>query len=339
MLDRVSRRASIGGAVLAAALACVLLGLAGSSSAQDRPADAKAPAQRLAAADAANPEWREAAARALPPALVLGRLYRLDDAGGKAFFAAFPKDADTPWTPGSAFDPGHTVEVKLEKREQRQVVAGVQLGAGSFDGRDQGDSEQARLLSQLRAAAGAERRNGVTLCQIRGWALSDSSAGTAVRKRPSDDAPIAGRLAGPYVSQDTDAAAIDGWRAEFEVTGYKDGWFRIDKATPPGSRYGDDPPAKHPKTYSGTGWVRVAEVTGAYANTQMPVARLLQYPNVDAQAFQPGGKTADLDGNLSIDGTLMRLHACSGNWALTTSRDGQRGWWRGICSNQATNCS
>ena len=83
----------------------------------------------------------------------------------------------------------------------------------------------------------------------------------------------------------------------------------------------------------------MTDVAGAYANTQMPVARLLQYPNVDALSVQPGDIAADADRNLSIDGTLSRLHACSGNWALTTSRDGQRGWWRGICSNQATNCS
>lgn len=322
-----------------AALASAIAGLACAAPATEAPASARSPAQILAATDAANPEWREAATRALAAGWVLGRLYRLDDAAGKAFFAAFPKGADTPWSPGNALDFGQVIEIGLEKKGERQEVSGARVQAGSPDGRDQGDSEQARMLAELLAAAKAEVRRGVTICRLRGWALSESSAGTAIRKRPSDDAPVVGRLAPPYVSQDTDASSIDGWRAEFEITGYKDGWFRIDKATPPGSRYGDDPPKGHPKTYSGPGWVRVGEVTGAYANTQMPVARLLQYPNVDAQSFPPGGKLADPDGNLPIDGTLARLHACSGTWALTTSRDGQRGWWRGICSNQVTNCS
>lgn len=308
-----------------AALACAVAGLAGTPFAGELPANAKSPAQLLAAADAANPEWREAAIRALASGWVLGRLYRLDDVGGKAFFAAFPKGADTPWAPGDAFDFGQVVEIELEKKGERRAVSGVRVQAGSPDGRDQGDSEQARMFADLQPAARAEGRSGVTLCRIRGWALSESSAGTAIRKGPSDEAPIVGRLARPYVSQDTDASSIDGWRAEFEITGYKDGWFRIDKATPPGSRHGDAPPKNHPQTYSDPGWVRVTDVTGAYANTQMPVARLLQYPNVDAQSFPPGDKVADPDGNLPIDGTLTRLHACSGNWALTTSRDGQRG--------------
>ncbi|MBX3536151.1 MAG: hypothetical protein KF735_00820 [Chelatococcus sp.] len=324
---------------MAAVLALPFAGLAGFSSAQERTGGSRTSAEVLAVADATNPEWREAAARALPSAWVLGRLYRIDEAAGKAFFAAFPKGADTPWTPGNAFDFGQTVEVALKTTDHRRVVSEVRIYTASPEDRDTSDIEQVGPGSELYAAAQAEGRSGVMVCRIRGWALGEGSAGTAVRRRPSDDAPIVGRLARPYLSDDNDASAIDGWRAAFDITGYKDGWFRINKATPPGSLYGDDPPRGHPKTYAGAGWVRVTEVTGAYSNTQMPVPRLLQYPNVDALAFQPGENAADANGNLSIDGTLTRLHACSGHWALTTSRDGQRGWWRGICSNQVTNCS
>jgi hypothetical protein len=83
--------------------------------------------------------------------------------------------------------------------------------------------------------------------------------------------------------------------------------------------------------------VKTSEVLAAYANTEMPQGWLLQAPNIDAAAFVP--KDAAPGDRLSIDGTLKTLLACSANWALTENTDGVVGWWRGICSNQATNCS
>ena len=159
------------------ALVTSVAALSGLSSAQDRPADPKTPAQRLAAADATNPDWRAAAERALSPAWVLGRLYRIDDKGGKAFFAAFAKDADTPWTPGNAFDFGQTVEVTLAKKDGKQVATGASVYTRSVEDQDKSDEDQSQLLSELYAAAQAEGASGVMVCRIRGWALTRSRDG------------------------------------------------------------------------------------------------------------------------------------------------------------------
>lgn len=323
--------------------------------------------ERLAALSASHPDWRKAAATVAsgnagiprqPGAIksaswVLGRLYRIDETAGKAYFAAFPAGADMPWSPGNAFDPGQTVEVTLKKEGDRLIPAGVTMYNRSSDDRviennedslpgnrtvESNERFHAGVLAELYAQAQKDAANGIMTCRIRGWALSDSSRGTAVREKPSDEARILGRLPGPRLSWDNEASSSDGWRAEFDITGYKDGWFRIANATPPGAP-GDLPPAGAPPTYSGTGWIRVTDAAGAYSNTRMPVPRLLQYPHVDAQDIEPGQDVSSPDGSLSIDGTLARFHACSANWALTTSRDGNRGWYRGICSNQVTTCS
>lgn len=318
------------------AAACPAAAEPGSGSTDDAAA-------RLARIEAANPEWTSEAEAALPAGWTLGRLYRIDASAGKALFAAFPTGADSPWTPGNAFDPGQTVEVRLIHRDNRFRVSGVSVYTRSPDDRARSKNEDhhAGILAELYGRAEAEAAAGITVCRLRGWALSESKQGTAVRSKPSDGATVIGRLPPPYPSEDTaeKTAFRDGWRAEFEITGYKDGWFRIGKAIPPGSPYGDGPSKDFPRRFSGAGWVRVTEVTGAYSDTRMPVARLLQYPHVDAHDFAPASYVSDGAGNLSIDGTLMRLHACSANWALTTSRDGARGWWRGICSNQAPNCT
>lgn len=101
------RRARAFRFVTATAVLATIAGVVGISSAEDLP---QSPAQQLALADAANPDLREAAGHALPLGWVLGRLYRMDEKDGMALFAAFPAWADMPFTPGSAFDPGKTIE-------------------------------------------------------------------------------------------------------------------------------------------------------------------------------------------------------------------------------------
>lgn len=290
-------------------------------------------------ADEREPGWWASALRDIPEGWIAGRIYRTEDEGRKVFVAVFPRGADHPMTPGNAFDPGQVLEVSLQRKGADDTYVSSRIYVRSPDDRAHTDNEnrQAEILERLYAQA--ERVSGIMPCQLRGWAASDSSMGAAVRAAPDDAAVIVGRLAPPRWSSVTEAASIDGIRAEFDITGYRDGWFRIENATPPGVVYGDPPPEGYPPTYSGAGWIRVTEVRANYANTQMPVPRLLQYPHVDAADFEPGDDARSYSGDLDGDGTLMRLHACSGNWALTTSRDSQRGWWRGTCSNQVTNCS
>ncbi|MDB5531361.1 MAG: hypothetical protein JWR51_4464 [Devosia sp.] len=177
---------------------------------------------------------------------------------------------------------------------------------------------------------------GVTPCHIFGWSASDDPAGLDIHAVPEIGAEVIGKVQSPFLNPESEVSPLDGWRAEFTVVGYKDHWFLIDDIQQPGAPYDEAEPGAS-AAFPGRGWVPADQVMGAYANTQMPVGWLLQAPDVDAPIAgdieRPAGES------LSIDGTLRAILACSGNWALTDSMDGTRGWWRGICSNQATNCS
>jgi hypothetical protein len=177
---------------------------------------------------------------------------------------------------------------------------------------------------------------GVTPCHISGWSASDDPAGLGIHAEASMDSPVIGQVQPPFLSTTSEVSPPDGWRAEFTIVGYSDHWFLIDDVQQPGAPYGDTEPGAQP-AFPGRGWVPADQVMGAYANTQMPVGWLLQAPEVDAPIA--GDIVRPVGERLSLDGTLTAILACSGNWALTDSVDGTRGWWRGICSNQVTNCS
>jgi len=62
---------------------------------------------------------------------------------------------------------------------------------------------------------------------------------------------------------------------------------------------------------------------------------LFQAPDADAR----WRRVTDRHGNeIGADSSPDRILACSGLWALV-ERNGVRGWWRHLCSNQVTNCS
>lgn len=291
-------------------------------------------------AQAQDTGWLAEAKAKLPPSLVAGRVIHLDEAALKATVAVFPAGADSPATPGSVFMPLQMLEVHLKSDNGTLAVATTTVRPRRPDepaDDDDSESYQAELRAVLAARRKAEPE--VEPCRIKGWALNNTRHSLPVRAAPSAQAKVVGRLAPVHVTPESGQGSEEGWRVEFDITGYSHGWFRITHATPPGTPYGDPPPRGYPKTYSGTGWIRASDAGGAYANSQMPVRRLLSYPHVDAPGEPPGTDVAGPDGALSIDGTLVRLFACSANWALTESRDGRRGWWRGICSNQVTNCS
>lgn len=291
------------------------------------------------AALAQEPAWVAAATAQLPKTLVAGRVLRAGDLGQTALIAVFPVGADHPRTPGSVFASGQVLEVTLAPdADARRVVSTIVRPRTPQDpaGEDPFAEDQAEILATL---AQQKMEPGVEPCQLNAWSIDTSRKGLPVRVAPSDKAKVLGILAPPRHTPESGQGEDDSWHTEFEITGYKDGWFRIRNATPPGAPYDDPPPRSYPKTYRGAGWIPADKAGGAYANTQMPVMRLHQAPSVDSRDIPPGDDAADPAGNLPIDGTLERLYACSANWALTKSRDGKRGWWRGICSNQVTNCS
>ena len=76
-----------------------------------------------------------------------------------------------------------------------------------------------------------------------------------------------------------------GWLTEFRIIGFKDGWFLIEGATPPGKEYEDEKkyPRNAPKPYAGRGWVAANKVGANYANGGTRMGGLFQAPFVDAQ--------------------------------------------------------
>lgn len=281
--------------------------------------------------------WRDQAAALVPPAFVAGQVYRVDYTTMTGTLAAFPVGSDSVDTPGSAFDPGYAVTVKLRQNGAKVVFVSGIFGPRNANDRSSDPNED--YFAEQRADIAATAKDlpaGTEPCRIYGWAADKDGKRLDIRTAPSDDAGILATLPPPFVDPREEAAPEEGLHAEFSVVGYKAGWFLIDDIKDPRAVYGALPEDTKPAV-SARGWVKTSEVMAAYANSQMPVGWLLQAPNVDAKANIPEG--AAEDARLSIDGTLEKLLACSANWALTQSTEGKRGWWRGICSNQVTNCS
>ena len=192
------------------------------------------------------------------------------------------------------------------------------------------------VLSAPDSALAGPVPEGVTPCHIFGWSASDNPAGLDIHAEADTGSAVIGLVQPPYTPPTSEVSPLEGWRAEFTIVGYKDHWFLIDNVQQPGAPYGEAESGA-PAAFLGRGWIPADQVMGAYANTQMPVGWLLQAPHIDApiagDIVRPAGES------LSIDGTLTAILACTDNWALTDSVDGTRGWWRGICSHQATSCS
>ena len=184
------------------------------------------------------------------------------------------------------------------------------------------------------------RNEGTEPCSLGAWSDDRDPKGLNVRAEPSAKARVLGTLPPPYRLKmgGSENTPEGGWLTEFRIIGFKDGWFLIEGATPPGKEYEDEKkyPRNAPKPYSGRGWVAASKVGANYANGATRMGGLFQAPFVDAQ-WTPAQRK--LGGTLDTDGGPKRIFACSGHWGLVESHDGVRGWWRRLCSNQVTNCS
>jgi hypothetical protein len=279
-----------------------------------------------------DPSLFEAARALIPSGLVPGQAFRYDAATKTAYVAAFREGADDPQDPGLDTDAGQVLELRLAED-------GGKLRIASHTLRPRQPSDDVMAPEQWQPDAqpvGTPIPSGVIPCSIDGWSNDPDPHGLNVRAAPDTRSMVLGRLAPPWKgSGEADIAGDMGYRTEFHIIGYRKGWFLIQDAEEPGAPYEDPPPKRHPKSFKGRGWVSAKLVGAAYANSNLTPALLRQAPHRDA-ALRP---TLDGQPQLSIDGTLEVLEACSGEWALTRSHDGQHGWWRGICSNQVTNCS
>ena len=174
-----------------------------------------------------------------------------------------------------------------------------------------------RMISQ--AAPGARATNarafpeGTEPCDLGAWSEDRDPKGLNVRAEPSVKARVLGTLPPPYRLKmgGSENTPEGGWLTEFRIIGFKDGWFLIEGATPPGKEYEDEKkyPRNAPKPYAGRGWVAASKVGANYANGGTRMGGLFQAPFADAKWTQAQRK---LGGTLDTDGGPKRLLACSG---------------------------
>lgn len=292
--------------------------------------------------DEPEPVWRASALALVPAGYVAGEAYRTDEAAMTGVLAVYPADADDPKSPASVFASRQVLVVRLGKGDGglHALSAGLQRRDEVMRGGDPDeDDDFAKVHAEL-AAKRAALPHGTEPCDLGAWSEDRDPNGLNVRAEPSVKGRVLGTLPPPYRLKmgGSENTPEGGWLTEFRIIGFKDGWFLIEGAKPPGKDYEDEKkyPRNAPKPYAGRGWVAANKVGASYANGNTRMGGLFQAPFVDARWTTA---QRQLGGALDTDGGPKRLLACSGYWGLVESHDGKRGWWRSLCSNQVTNCS
>ena len=252
-----------------------------------------AAASAAAAQPPPDPEWKARAAALLPKGYVAGQVYRIDEDAGvgtaTGYLAAYPEGSDDPASPGSVFDPGSVLVVKLRPGQGRLEPEFVEFRAHEpvtpvEDPADHSEGGYAYLHRELRARANYPA--GTEPCDLRAWSIDTDPHGLNVRAKPSADARILGTLPPPYRFESGEGLGPEaGWRTEFDVIGYANGWFLIEHADPPGRDYMpyQEYPEDHPEPFAGRGWVAASLVGAQYANGDTDMGGLFQAPHIDAK--------------------------------------------------------
>jgi hypothetical protein len=289
------------------------------------------------AQSAPEPAWRASALTLVPAGYVAGEAYRTGEETG--YLAVYPASANDPKSIFSIFTDRKVLAVKLDQDGTRALSAELKPRGDSSLTDPDGESDYAKLHAEL-ALKRATLPEGTEPCDLGAWSEDRDPRGLNVRAEPSVKSRVLGTLPPPYRLKmgGAENTPEGGWLTEFRIIGFKDGWFLIEGAKPPGKDYEDEKkyPRSAPKPYGGRGWVAASKVGASYANGGTRMGGLFQAPFVDA-GWTPAQRK--LGGPLDTDGGPRRLLACSGHWGLVESEDGVRGWWRALCSNQVTNCS
>jgi hypothetical protein len=270
----------------------------------------------------------------VPAGQVAGMIVRLDLARMLGLVALHRSTADPDSPLPSAFDPGRLLAIRLAWEGDRLVANGADVvdREPGLLAPLQGEAEIAAEQAAL-AAGRAKLPAGTEPCDLGAWSADNDAAGLNVRAEPSARARVLGKLPPPRKFPRNEAAPPEGLRSTFRIVGYRDGWFLIEGAKPPG---GEDYPRGLPRPYSGRGWISARMAGAAFANSGLGGGWLWLSPHADA-ATRPAKSAAGEP--ISVDGGPKRILACSGLWALVESGDGTRGWWRRLCSSQVANCS
>ncbi len=178
---------------------------------------------------------------------------------------------------------------------------------------------------------------GTEPCSLGAWSTETDPKGLNVRAAPGPQSKVLGIVPpARRMPKEHEAFGLEPAKAEFRVVGHRAGWFLIEAIKAPGVAYDIPYPRQLPQPFKGRGWVSGRMIGGALANGGLPPGRLYVSPHADAASTE----IVSAEGShLGPDTPIRRIHACTGWWALIETQEGQRGWWRAMCSNQVTNCS
>lgn len=239
-------------------------------------------ATQVARADDTDPAWRASALAMVPAGYVAGTAYRTD--GSTGYLAVYPATSNDPKIPASVFAARQALVVTLTPDATRALSADLKPRNGPDPDND--DSDFAKLHADL-AARRATLPDGTEPCDLGAWSIDKDPDGLNVRAEPSVKTRVLGTLPPPYRLKlgGAENTPDGGWLTEFRIIGFKDGWFLIEGAKPPGKDYEDEKryPRSAPKPYAGRGRVASNKVGASYANGATRMGGLFQAPFVDAK--------------------------------------------------------
>jgi hypothetical protein len=230
-------------------------------------------------AEAPDISWVESASALVPQGFVAGSVVKTDLAIMTGYLAAFRAGANDPQSPGSAFDWGHVLVVKLDgesgalkavagELRERAVESAVELRERPRETSAASTEADYLAIHGKLTDGAAQLPPGTVPCSLGAWSDDKDPAGLNVRAEPRANAKVLGKLPPPFkfkARNKSENTPDGGWRTEFRVIGFKDGWFLIERASPPGKDYEDESvyPKKPPMPYSGRGWVASNKIGAA----------------------------------------------------------------------------
>ena len=200
-----------------------------------------------------EPAWRASALALVPAGYVAGDAYRTDEAAMTGYLAVYPANANDPKSSCSVFAPRQVLVVKLAKGDGGLRALSAELKPRAVP---IGDDETISRSCTPNSRKGARRLpDGTEPCDLGAWSEDRDPNGLNVRAEPSVKARVLGTLPPPYRLKmgGSENTPEGGWLTEFRIIGFKDGWFLIEGATPPGKEYEDEKkyPRNAPKPYAG----------------------------------------------------------------------------------------
>jgi hypothetical protein len=169
----------------------------------------------------------------------------------------------------------------------------------------------------------------VVECRFEGWANDRDNRGQPVRSAPDPSAPVIGRLPPPV------NVGLDELSVTVLVTGYHNGWFRVQEAG-----YADEVqgvPVPRRPVLDATGWVPVDGIKSALASTALKAQPARDAATVAALS---GFRRDPAGGQVGYgpDGVaVQRLISCRGSWVEVATELGT-GWADRVCARQLTAC-